>query len=98
MENHSIASVDIMVVHTCNSSTRKMEAGQSKPGLHSQTLSQKIKKINFFVVLRFELRAIPLSHSTSPFLCCFFFEIGSRELFVKLALNLDPPDLCLLSS
>jgi hypothetical protein len=31
----------------------------------------------FLVVLGFELRAYTLSHSTSPFLWCFFFEIGS---------------------
>jgi hypothetical protein len=37
--------------------------------------------------------------ATPPALFCEgFFEIGSPELFAQLALNLDPPDLCLLSS
>jgi hypothetical protein len=35
----------------------------------------------FFVVLRFELRAFTLSHSTNPILVKGFFEIGSRGLF-----------------
>jgi hypothetical protein len=42
------------------------------------------------VVLGFELRAYTLSHSTSPFFVMGFFEIESHDL--------DPPDLCLLSS
>jgi hypothetical protein len=50
------------------------------------------------VVLEFELRASTLSHSTSPIFVKGFFEIGFHELFARLALNLDPPDLCLLSS
>jgi hypothetical protein len=45
---HQILCVEMlgMVVHTCNSSTIKAEAGalqvQGQPGLHSETLSQKI--------------------------------------------------------
>jgi hypothetical protein len=35
----------------------------------------------FVAVLGFELRAYTLSHSTSPFFCDGFFEIGSGELF-----------------
>jgi hypothetical protein len=38
-----------VVVHTCNSSTRKAEAGRlrvlGQPGLYSETLPQKKKKI-----------------------------------------------------
>jgi hypothetical protein len=52
----------------------------------------------FFVVVGFELRAYTLSHSASPFLMMTFFEIGFLELFAWLALNRNPPDLCLLSS
>jgi hypothetical protein len=52
----------------------------------------------FFSVLGFELRAYTLSHSTRPFFVMGFFEIGSSELLPGLALNCDPPDLCLLSS
>jgi hypothetical protein len=33
-----------------------------------------------------------------PFFVMDFFEIGSLELFPRLASNHDPPDLCLLSS
>jgi hypothetical protein len=54
--------------------------------------------IYFFVVLRFELRAYTLSHSTNPLFCDGFFEIQSRELFAPVASNFEPPDLCLLSS
>jgi hypothetical protein len=54
---------------------------------------------SFFVVLGFELRAFTLSHSTSPISVKDFFEIGSCKLFLsRLALNCNPPDLCLLSS
>jgi hypothetical protein len=56
-----------------------------------------IKKI-FFVVLVFELRTYTLSFSTSPFFVLCIFETGSLELFPRLALNRDPPDLCLLST
>jgi hypothetical protein len=34
-----------------------------------------------FAVLGLKLRAYTLSHSTSPFFCDGFFEIGSLELF-----------------
>jgi hypothetical protein len=44
-------------------------------------------------MLRFELRAYTLSHSTSPFL-----REGLTNYLPRLALNLGPPDLCLLSS
>jgi hypothetical protein len=37
----------------------------------------------FFEVLGFELRVYTLSHSTVPFWCRDFFEIGSRELFAQ---------------
>jgi hypothetical protein len=41
------------------------------------------------VVLRLELRAYTLSHSTSPFFCVMdFLEIGSCELFADT--NFDP--------
>jgi hypothetical protein len=53
-------------------------------------------KTFFFGVLGFELRAYTLSHSTLFYEG--FFQIGSlMELFAQLALNFDPPDLCLLS-
>jgi hypothetical protein len=45
----------------------------------------------------FELRAYTLSHSIGPFFVKGFFDIGSRKL-PGLALNDDPPDLCLLKS
>jgi hypothetical protein len=51
----------------------------------------------FFVVLGFDLRDYTLSHSTSPFFVMVFIEIRFPELFARLASNLDPPDLCLLS-
>jgi hypothetical protein len=54
--------------------------------------------IYLFAVLRFELRASTLSHSTSPFFVMGFFKIGSHKLFAQLASNYDPPDLCLLSN
>jgi hypothetical protein len=51
------------------------------------------------VVLGLELRAFTLSHSTSPF---FLWRVFSRQgltnYLPRLALNHDPPDLCLLSS
>jgi hypothetical protein len=37
----------------------------------------------FFVVLRLELRAYTLSHSTNPLCVKGFFEIGSPELFAR---------------
>jgi hypothetical protein len=47
----------------------------------------------------FALRVFTLSHSTSPiFVIFFFFEIGSCRLFALLALNCDPPDVCVSSS
>jgi hypothetical protein len=49
-----------------------------------------------FAVLEFELRAYILSHSTSPFVCWGFFEIGLTNYLTRLALSQDPPDLCLL--
>jgi hypothetical protein len=45
------------------------------------------------VVLGFEFRAYTLSHSTSPFLLGFFFEIGSWNYLPWLASNPNPPDL-----
>jgi hypothetical protein len=52
----------------------------------------------FLVVLGLELRAYTLSHSTSPFFLKGIFEIGSLNYLPRLALNSNPPDLCLLSS
>jgi hypothetical protein len=72
-------------------------------GRHSITWFTLSAPFAFFVCvyggrrLGIELRAY-LSHSGSPFLWWAFFEIGSLELFVQLALNHDLPDLCLLSS
>jgi hypothetical protein len=39
-----------------------------------------------------------LSHSTSPFVSCFFLREDLTNYLPRLALNHDPPDLCLLSS
>jgi hypothetical protein len=50
----------------------------------------------FFAVLVFELRAFTLSHSTIPIFVKGFSEIGSHELFARLASNCNPPDLSLL--
>jgi hypothetical protein len=55
-------------------------------------------KKNFFVVVEFELRAYTLNHSTSPFLWQVFSRQGFEHDLPGLALNLDPPDLCFLSS
>jgi hypothetical protein len=49
-------------------------------------------------VLRFELRAYTLSHSTSPFFVKGILRWGLVNYLPGLALNRDPPDLCLLSS
>jgi hypothetical protein len=60
---------------------------------------------SLFMVLGLELRAphLLVRHSTTwttlPVLFFVdFFEIECHELFAQLSLNLDPPDLCLLSS
>jgi hypothetical protein len=52
----------------------------------------------FFVVLRLELRAFNLSHSTSPVFVKGFRDRVSWNYLPGLASNCDPPDLCLLSS
>jgi hypothetical protein len=53
----------------------------------------------FFAVLRFDLRAYTLSHSTSPFLCWLFLRWGGLMNYLpRLALNRDPIDRCLLRS
>jgi hypothetical protein len=54
--------------------------------------------IFIFLVLGFELRAYTLSHSTSPFFVKGFSRWGLSNYLPGLASNLDPPDLCLLSS
>jgi hypothetical protein len=51
----------------------------------------------FFLVLGFELRAYTWSTS-QPFSVKGFFEIESRNYLHGLALNLNLPDLCFLSS
>jgi hypothetical protein len=50
------------------------------------------------VVLGLELRAFTLSHSTSPIFVMGFQDRILLNYLLGLALNLDPPDLCLLSS
>jgi hypothetical protein len=50
------------------------------------------------VVLGFEPRVYTLSHSTSLFCEGYFLRQGLKNYLPGLALNLDPPDLCLLSS
>jgi hypothetical protein len=56
------------------------------------------KPFFFFVVLRFELKAYTMNHSTSSFCQDGFFKIGFLELFAKLSSSLDPPNLRFLSS
>jgi hypothetical protein len=51
-----------------------------------------------FAVLGLELRAYTLSYSTCLFLVMGVLEIGFANYLPRLALNLDSPDLCLLSS
>jgi hypothetical protein len=46
-----------------------------------------------FAVLRFELRAYNLSHSTSPFSWFFFFEIRSRTIYPGWLQPLPPEKL-----
>jgi hypothetical protein len=48
--------------------------------------------------LEFELRAFTLSHSTALFCVGFFCTRVSQNYLPRLASNLDPPDLCLLSN
>jgi hypothetical protein len=51
------------------------------------------------VVLGLELRAYTLRHSTSLCVCvCVCVCVCLANSLPKLASNLDPPDLCLLSS
>jgi hypothetical protein len=52
----------------------------------------------FFPVLGLELRTFTLSHSTSPIFVKGFSRLGLVNYLPGLASNLDPPDLCLLSS
>jgi hypothetical protein len=51
-----------------------------------------------FAVLGLELRAFTLSHSTSPTFVKGFSRQGLVNYLPGLALNHDPPDLCVLSS
>jgi hypothetical protein len=55
-------------------------------------------KCIYFAVLEFELRALTLSHSTSPFFVVGFLRYGLEKYFLGLASNGDPSDLCLPSS
>jgi hypothetical protein len=52
----------------------------------------------FFEALELELRAFTLRHSTSPIFVKDFQDKVSRNYLPRLALNLDPHDLYLLSS
>jgi hypothetical protein len=54
----------------------------------------KVYLFIYLAVLGLELRASPSALS----FVMGFFKIGSHELFAPLALNCNPPDLCLLSS
>jgi hypothetical protein len=49
--------------------------------------------LSFFVELGLELRVYTFSYSTNP-----FFLKGLDNYLPGLALNCNPPDLCLLSS
>jgi hypothetical protein len=51
----------------------------------------------FLTLWHWGLNSGPTLELPQPFSCDGFFEIGSRELFPRLTLNHDPPDLCLLS-
>jgi hypothetical protein len=51
-----------------------------------------------FAVLGFELRAYTVSHSTSPILRWVFSREDLANYLSRLASNLVPPYLCLLSS
>jgi hypothetical protein len=53
--------------------------------------------IFFFEVLRLELRAFTLSHSTSPIFVEGFSRKGLENYLPELALNHYPRDLCLCS-
>jgi hypothetical protein len=52
----------------------------------------------YLLVLGFELRAYNLRYSISPFFVIFFSRWGLLNYLLGLALNLDPLDLCFLSS
>jgi hypothetical protein len=49
-------------------------------------------------VLGLELRAFAFSHSTSPIFVMGFPRQGLENYLPGLALNHDPPDLCLLKT
>jgi hypothetical protein len=51
-----------------------------------------------FSVLGLKLRAFTLSHSTSPIFVKDFSRQGLADYLPGVALNHDPPDLCLLSN
>jgi hypothetical protein len=78
--------------------------GSSPSHLHSDTRIESLLFYTFclfvclFAVLGLELRAYTLSYSTCLFLVMGVLEIGFANYLPRLALNLDSPDLCLLSS
>jgi hypothetical protein len=51
----------------------------------------------FFVVLGFEL-GLHLEPLHGPFFVIGYFGIGFLKLFAQAVFDLDPPDLCFLSS
>jgi hypothetical protein len=65
----------------------------------NQTMSKNSRIFFFFGGTWLELKAYILSHSTSLFCVCLMgvFEIGFSNYLPRLALNHNPPDLCLLS-
>jgi hypothetical protein len=52
----------------------------------------------FFAVLRLELRAYTLSHSTSPIFVKGFQDRVLQNYLPRLASNCDPPEICPLRS
>jgi hypothetical protein len=78
---------------------KEAKKGKIETGCRRQRIPQKHCSFYFFAVLGFELRAYTLSQSTSCFFVKSFYKIGSCQLYLHgLASNLNPPDLCLLSS
>jgi hypothetical protein len=71
--------------------------------LFSEGPSPSLAFLFFLVILGFELRAFTLarqvryylSHSARPIIVLSIFEIGFHNYLPRLALNRNPPDLCL---
>jgi hypothetical protein len=53
---------------------------------------------SFFALLGLELGAYTLSHSVRPLLYWIFLRKGLVKYLPRIASNLNPPELCLISS